>query len=755
MVKLDGWITIGTKLNTDKFDKQISDLENKIDSEEKKQELLNNKTAEYTQELENATRQVNELSKEYDNATNKAEQLRNSMRNAPKGSFQRMQLSSEYDEQVKKVDQLSASLNKAEKIQSNLRNKVAQTNLQQQKSASIVDKIRGKIQQINLKRQQNEIKAFSKNMSDVGKSVNSVKNGIENTIGKIGKMALAVLGVRSAYMALRRASSTLSQYNEQYAKNLEYIQFAIAQGLAPVLEWVVNMAQTLLGYINALFQTLFGINLFANASAKDFEKMSKSAGGMSKSTKEIKNNLASFDEINVLSQNNDTSGGSGAGGVVAPSFDLASTSITDAIDFDGLGESVAKKLNDAMAKIDFNTAGQTLGNGINSIIDTAYGFVTTFDWTEFGKSFSDILNGLFEEVDFAKMAETVSSGLGGVLDSIASFFANTDWNRVADQLWTFFSNINWSRIVKGMASAFGSALGGFSRFVIELLIINPAEGLANYFYEKMQECGGDAWAGFCKGIVDALRELGRFIVEDIWNPFINGFKDAFGIHSPSTKMAEMGEFIVQGLFDGIAGLIDIIIQPFEEIVVKIQNVIDGIITYFENDFSNDWDRTWNGLKETFSGIWDGIVDVVKGSINLIIDFINGMIAGIETALNWVVDKINSLEITNPFTGDEIWSPHIPRFEFGRIPKLAQGGIVAKPTQAIIGEAGREAVMPLDNNTEWMDLLADRLAERMPSGSGEITIRFEGTMAQFVRELKPQIEIENRRAGARIITGGAY
>ena len=758
MITIDGWITIGTKLSTDKFDKQIKELENRIDSEEKKQELLNNKTKEYEAALADATREVNNLSKEYDNATAKAEQLNSTMRNAPKGSFEKMQLSSEYDEQARKVDQLFASLSKAGKAQTNLQNKVAQTKLQYENSTKAVDRLRGKVDSINMKRHQSQIKDFSRNMRDAEKGAKSVKDIISNSISKIGKMAMAVLGVRSAYMALRRASSTLAQYNEQYAKNLEYIQFAIAQGLAPVLQWVVNLTQTLLGYVNALFQTLFGINLFANASAKNFEKMSKSAGGISKSTKEIKNNLASFDEINVLSSNKDTSGGGTSGGI-APSIDLANIEdikIGNLYNkFEELGRNIANKLNDVIKKINFKKIGTTLGKGLNTIIDFAYGFVTTFDWAEYGKSMSDIINGFFQKVDFAKMAKTLSAGIGGVLNSVASFIENTDWKLIADKFWQFFSNIDWGKIVQGMARALGSALGAFSSFVIQFLIVNPAEDLAQYFYEKMEECGGDAWEGFCKGIVDALYSLGEFIVTKVWEPFINAFKNAFGIHSPSTKMAEMGEFIVQGLFDGISGLIHIITQPFEDIITKIQDTIEGIITYIQNDFTTDWEKSWNKVKDFFGGIWDGIVEVVKGAINLVIDFINGMIAGIENALNWIVDKINSLEITNPFTGEEIWSPHVARVSFGRIPKLAMGGIVAKPTQAIIGEAGREAVMPLDSNTEWMDILADKLSERTNNGGQEIVVRFEGTMAQFVRQLKPQIEVENRRAGTRLITGGAY
>ena len=132
-----------------------------------------------------------------------------------------------------------------------------------------------------------------------------------------------------------------------------------------------------------------------------------------------------------------------------------------------------------------------------------------------------------------------------------------------------------------------------------------------------------------------------------------------------------------------------------------------------------------------------------------------MIGGLEIALNWIVDKINALKIENPFNGEEIWSPNIPRFDFGRIPMLAKGGIINKPTQVIAGEAGKEAVLPLENNTEWMDVLADKIAGNINVGSGDITINFTGSMAQFVRMLKPQIDRENSRVGAKIITGGTH
>ena len=61
----------------------------------------------------------------------------------------------------------------------------------------------------------------------------------------------------------------------------------------------------------------------------------------------------------------------------------------------------------------------------------------------------------------------------------------------------------------------------------------------------------------------------------------------------------------------------------------------------------------------------------------------------------------------------------------QIPYLAKGGIVEKPTQAIIGEAGAEAVIPLENNTQWIDKLAEKIGKK--GNSYYFTVNFDGNI----------------------------
>ena len=172
-------------------------------------------------------------------------------------------------------------------------------------------------------RQQKEKATSSGDVTQLVSGFKNFGNSIQSSISKVARLALGIFGVRSAYLALRRASSDLATYDKQYAANLEYIRYALTQAIAPVLRWIVQMAATLLGYINAIMQGWFGINLFSRGSAESFKKMKAGAGGTAKAVKEIKKQLAGFDEINMLTDQSDSGTSAGAGGVGMPNFDLS------------------------------------------------------------------------------------------------------------------------------------------------------------------------------------------------------------------------------------------------------------------------------------------------------------------------------------------------------------------------------------------------------------------------------------------------
>ena len=131
-----------------------------------------------------------------------------------------------------------------------------------------------------------------------------------------------------------------------------------------------------------------------------------------------------------------------------------------------------------------------------------------------------------------------------------------------------------------------------------------------------------------------------------------------------------------------------------------------------------------------------------------------MANGVVNAANTIIDAFNGLHFNIPD-----WVPKIGGKNFGfniahvhavNVPRLAQGGIAIGSTIANIGEAGREAVLPLENNTGWMDDLAYKIASKMPVGRTPGTLILEMNGKQVARAQLPYIQAEQHRLGVTVV-----
>ena len=148
------------------------------------------------------------------------------------------------------------------------------------------------------------------------KSIDNVGNSISGIVKKVIRWGLAVFGVRSAYLAIRSSMSILSENDSKLKANIDYIRWALANTLKPIIEWIINAVYTILNLIGQIIQLFTGYNIFKNSGIKDYEKSLKNSN---KSAKKLSKTLASFDEMNVL-QNNKNQGTSGGG---TPQTDLS------------------------------------------------------------------------------------------------------------------------------------------------------------------------------------------------------------------------------------------------------------------------------------------------------------------------------------------------------------------------------------------------------------------------------------------------
>ena len=332
-------------------------------------------------------------------------------------------------------------------------------------------------------------------------------------------------------------------------------------------------------------------------------------------------------------------------------------------DWAGFGKGTAKFLNGGIKKTDWSLIGKTLASKWQAIIDYLYSFVTTFDWSGFGSSIGTSVNGWFDEIDWGKAGTTISEGVKGLLDTAINFLQTVNWRGIGEKLWTFISTIDWSGIVTKLFKAIGSAIGG-AVSVLWGFIKDAVFSIRDYFTEKIQDCGGNIVEGLFTGIVDAFKGIGKW--------FKKTFSDAFG---------------------------------------GVKTILNGIIMFVKGIFTGSWKKAWQGVKKIFKGVWDTLYSVVKAPINLIIGAVNKMTSAIESAVNWIIDGINSLSFDVPDwvpgIGGETFGFDLDTISIPEIPKLATGGLATAPTLAMVGDnrnakADPEVISPLSKLQGMLD-----------------------------------------------------
>ena len=155
--------------------------------------------------------------------------------------------------------------------------------------------------------------------------------------------------------------------------------------------------------------------------------------------------------------------------------------------------------------------------------------------------------------------------------------------------------------------------------------------------------------------------------------------------------------------DVIVAIAPIISDTFAGISEVVTNAISGISSVIQGGLdliSAIWTGSWQGVVDAFASIFGGIAEICKAPMNAVIAIINGAIRA-----------INSISVDIPAwvpgVGGQHWGLNL-----GQIPYLAKGGVVNEATTAVIGEAGKEVVMPLERNTGWIGQLAGQIMSRM-------------------------------------------
>lgn len=250
-------------------------------------------------------------------------------------------------------------------------------------------------------------------------------------------------------------------------------------------------------------------------------------------------------------------------------------------------------------------------------------------------------------------------------------------------------------------------------------IKNAFSTAISWIKEKIIQPIADFYNKWIRPVIEKIIEIITKCVEIIINLYVGLYN--LLVDKVIKPIAEWVSKTVGNIKDWIKGAVDTIKGWFSDLWSKIKEIFSPVANFFKDV----WNKAYNAVKTVFSpivdffgGIWDkiktkfsklgtSIGDAISSAVK---SGINGVISLIERTINTAISLINgAIRLINLLPGVNV--SYVQKL---RMPRLAKGGIVDSATIAMIGEQGKEAVVPLENNTEWMDKLADRLAARMAS-----------------------------------------
>ena len=459
------------------------------------------------------------------------------------------------------------------------------------------------------------------------------------------------------------------------------ISNTLAEVFIPIVKPVVEWLTKAVVIINLFLRTIFGLDLRTKGASGSLSgaanSANKYAGGLNAATKaaqQLRRVTMGFDELNIVGDPNAGDSGSTGGGAAfdtsgMPTLDDSMLDVAN-LNLDKIYEWFEKYKNIIQQVITWSLI------AIGVILAVIGGFTGNVPLLIVGIGLAGLgITVGFTSGVFERMFEGIKKWFGGIKDwfgaNVAHIFTKEFWSK------------KWDKISESTA---------LSVAAIGTKIEVKWGDIVNWFKEKVapkftKAYWNEKWNNIKNSANEKLTET-RNKISEKWDGIKNWFSTNVGVKFTKKYWSDKFNNIKEGASNKL-----------EEVKTTISNKWGSIKKWFGNNITPKF--TMSYWKEKFQSIPDGI----KGAFN-------GMIGIVEKAVNTIVKKINTLSWDVPD-----WVPAIGGSKWGfnfkqiSIPRLATGGIATRSTIANIGENGREAVLPLENNTQWMDALADKIAAR--------------------------------------------
>lgn len=477
-------------------------------------------------------------------------------------------------------------------------------------------------------------------------------------------------------------------------------------------------------------QTASSMSNLGGAAGGASSDMNGATGSAKKLKKELLG-LASFDEMNVLKDtSSDASGGSGGGAGGGAGLDLSNLNIDDSDE----GKKELNKIDGILRSImnnpfvtGFKDFWMRLGEGIKIVVDRIAKIIP--------QPIKDFFDAIKNNETVAGILEAVAISLGVLAGALTAGLIVLGLYNIAMGVATFVTGA-FTAVMAVLTSPIVLVIAAIALLIgiVAILVKN---------WDKVKETASNVWAS----IVNVWEKVAIWFKTNVTDP--------------------VGKFFTE-VWDTVKATWSTVVDFFKGIWENVKIITFAFVNIFANYFLLMWNNVStiiNGIKEIFSTVFNGIKDFVSKILNgdikgafvslgntvgsvfgIIWNTITSIFGNVKTFLNGAISQIGStvhtvfanvvntiakfLENTvNGFIRGINKAigiiNNIPGVKIGtlreiNVPRMAQGGIVNRPTLAVVGEAGREAVMPLENNTGWITELANKISN-IGGGSGNSQI----------------------------------
>lgn len=750
----DGRIVVQAEVDAKNAQKELDKLTAKIDKMEA--------------ELKKSTGEQSGLKSQLDAAKESAKQAENALKSLRSESERLRQITSgevsaspeayitAYGRQTEVAAQIKeqeATLKEQDKIVESLDGKyakitdkvIAQTsalNAAKQKAGELTEQITsasGATERMETaaKKVSDSMNTFSKRVSGLFKRVlvfSLITRALQSLRTWLGKTIMQNDEARAAVARLKAALLTLAQ--------------PILQVVIPVFVKLVNILTQVVTAIAKFFGMLSGKSWSSQKSAaQGLNEEQKALEGVGSAAEDASKSMASFDEINQLTDNSASAAGGGAGGA-------ASTEI--APDFSNLGMA-EDKLHDILGLVGAIAAGllawkiaSLFTNDLSKIwgiaLAVAGAFALVYFWLDAWNNGIDLQNFLGMLAGLAALAVGLAIAFGPIAAGIALVVGGLAMLVVGikDVIENGFNLVNTLTIIAGLLAA-GIGISILTGSWIPLLIAGFLAALValvsftGHGEELIQGLKNiiDGFGKFFKGVftgdmklaVEGIKQIWEGM-KQTWNAIVSSIKDAWNmfitwLQSKSPLLASI--FQTYGKY-------------VSDVYKNIKDILKGVIDFIVGVFTGDWTKAWEGVTEIFKGIWNNIVAIIEAAINFIIDGINLLISALNTIHFEIPDWV-------PIIGGKSFGISIPLVSQVELPRLAEGAVIPpnREFMAVLGDqkSGTNIETPLETMVQAFKQAMNE------SGGRSQTIILQLNGREFARAVYKANNEETQRVGVRL------